>query len=232
MNKYLEKIAKVMDMGDDGKPKKHSFSEQRDLNSRADKAKHVNPDFKPSPAPERAKIPVTKGFVSNNSKLLKRVAMGAGLTAKVGVGMYAFHHAKKHLENKGQEKVANIRPIQTPGEPTPSQAHKSDLAQTGVIAASGAVTGEGANMLWDKLTHNGAKAGAKAVETAAKSIKGRLGRMGTIGGLGVLGDYAAVKINKHLAQEKQANHSSHSGQSGSGIHIKKQNKGLLHKVRK
>lgn len=212
MNKYLEKLATVVDM-DGSFPK-----EQRDLASRANKAKPVNPEFKPSPK-IKSGIPTTK-FTGSKNKVLKRVAIGGAIAAKAGASIYAYNKVKDHLAKKEQEKTAAVLQPGMNTTPNIHKSHKTDIAETGTIAASGAVTGEVGHSIMKRIGEKGAKGVANAAKAVGKdSLKTRAGRMGIVGGLGVLGDYAAVKINKNLfgGQQKEAQ-----------IEIKKQNRGKLH----
>jgi hypothetical protein len=116
MNKYLEKLASVLDHDEHGNPKIHP--EGSELARRADKAKLIN---KPK------------------NKLLKKVLIG-GAVAKAGITgglLYAAH--KKHQEAKADHiKQANTFKTST-GEPGASinANNKIEAAQTATAVGLG-----------------------------------------------------------------------------------------------
>lgn len=130
------------------------------------------------------------------------------------------------MANKYLEKIATAGIV--PDESGPGLKH--ELAQTGVAMGASAVGTAIADRVANKLEQVAPYTSHPPRTFTGKMfehLNSRTGRMVGLGlGIGGLMDYGAVKINNAIgngALQKQAK------KNKSGIHIKPQNKGLLHK---
>jgi hypothetical protein len=127
------------------------------------------------------------------------------------------------MSNKYLEKIASsgIEPATNAGEPTGSGTAASVLGLTGL----GAVAHYGGSRLNQVIGSKlpAAPQAAKTIGEKALSMAhnphARIAALGVP--LGMAADYAGIKLHDFLTKK--------SSQNKSGIHIKKQNKGLLHK---
>jgi hypothetical protein len=179
MNKYLEKLATVIDKDEHGNTK--IYEKGSKYAKRADKAKLINPPAK--------------------NKLLKRVLIG-GAVAKAGITgglLYAAH--KKHQQNlatREQDTLNHVKQAKAfhnaTGEPgatinaNSGENTKRDLLQTGVGVGSGFATHE----LLRKFEGG-----------IGKGLGGRA-RAGVSVGAAILGDYGVTRVNNKINEKFNA----------------------------
>lgn len=86
--------------------------------------------------------------------------------------------------------------------------HKSELRDTAVIAASGSGMGLLGTKILDRMNPKPMSTGRAIApylskeERFMKGVKGNAKTLAVMGGLGLVGDYAAVKLNKALGNNK------------------------------
>lgn len=180
MNKYLEKIATVIEPGENGNmriyPEGHKYAR------RADKAKLINPKVEKPKMNKYLKGALITGTVAK--------------TALTGAALYALH--KKHQKNVESRKAkleehvkAAAKGFQNaqgePGSSINATPQSTELLQTGVSLGAGAAT-----------TH--------AFERLAPRIASRFGRAGKLTALlggTAIADYATVRANNAINARAQ-----------------------------